>query len=249
MAYRTSGTGYADVADHYRKAIENGELATGDALPTVPEIREQFDVSAKTVSRALKLLKDEGLAASAGANGTVVTARPRIAQATGAARVARTKSGGPNYATGETSTNHEAWIRSCADPVLCRYLEIDPSDEVVIRRRVFRQDGTPKIIGVEVIHPRALAAVSDLAKQGTRGPVHWFVEYEAATGRTIHASPERRAARFASRDELELMEVPLPDSDVAVPVFITHTVFHDEDGPLEVMEDIHYPGLWHEART
>ncbi|MDT9686405.1 GntR family transcriptional regulator [Streptomyces sp. TRM76323] len=249
MAYRSSGAGYADVAAHYRKAIDRGDLAPGDSLPSVPEIREQFDVSAKTVSRALKVLKDEGLVVSAGAAGTVVSKRPRIAPATGTARVSRTRQGGPNYAPGETSTNHEAMIRSCKDPIMCHYLDIDPHDEVVIRRRVFRQDGTPKIVGIEVIHPRALAVVSDLAKQGPRGAVHWFVQYEEATGKKIHGSPERRAARFASRDELELLEVPLPDSDVAVPVLVTHTVFHDEDGPLEVMEDVHYPGLWHEARS
>lgn len=249
VAYKTSGAGYADVAAHFRKVIENGELAPGDALPSVSEIREQFDVSAKTVSRALKVLKDEGLVASAGANGTVVTARPRIAPASGAARVTRTQQGGPNYAPGETSTGHEAMIRSCVDPIMCHYLDVDPHDEVVIRRRVFRQDGTPKVIGIEVIHPRALGVVSDLAKQGPRGPVHWFIQYEEATGKKIHGSPERRAARFASRDELELLEVSTPDSDVAIPVLVTHTVFHDEDGPLEVMEDIHYPGLWHEARS
>jgi GntR family transcriptional regulator len=249
VAYKASGAGYADVAAHFRTLIGDGGLAPGDALPSVSAIREQFDVSAKTVSRALKVLKDEGLVASAGAQGTVVTKRPRIAHATGAARVERTRRGGPNYAPGETSTGHEAMLRSCADPIICQYLDIEPHDEVVIRRRVFRQDGAPMVIGIEAIHPRALAVVSDLLKQGPRGPIHWFVEYEQSTNKKIHGSPERRAARFASRDELELLEVSLPDSDVAVPVLVTHTVFHDEDGPLEVMEDIHYPGLWHEARS
>jgi GntR family transcriptional regulator len=241
--------GYADVAAHFRKLIDEGGLPPGSSLPTVPEICEQFSVSSKTVSRALRVLKDEGLVAAAGANGTVVLDRPRIAPATGAARVSRIQNGGPNYASGESSTNHEAMIRPCADPIMCHYLNLDPHDEVVIRRRVFRQDGTPKVIGIEVIHPRALGTVPDLTKQGSRGSVHWLVQYEQATGKKVHGSPERRAARLASRDELELMEISLPDSDVAIPVLVTHTVFHDEDGPLEVMEDIHYPGLWHEARS
>lgn len=249
VAYRSDGAGYADVAAHFRKLIGSGELAPGDALPSVAEIRERFSVSAKTVSRGLKVLKDEGLATSAGANGTVVAKRPRIAPATGTARVERTRQGGPNYAPGETSTGHEAMVRSCADPIICQHLDIEPGAEIVIRRRVFRQDGEPKVIGTEAIHPRALTVVSDLLKQGPRGSVHWFVEYEASTNKKIHASPERRGARHASRDELELLEVALPDADVAVPVLVTHTVFHDEDGPLEVMEDVHYPGLWHEASS
>jgi DNA-binding GntR family transcriptional regulator len=249
VAYKTSGAGYADVAAHFRKVIKDGDLSPGDPLPSVPEIREQFGVSAKTVSRALKVLKDEGLAVSAGALGTVVAKRPRFAPATGASRVERTRNGGPNYAPGETSTGHEAMMLSCIDPIICQSLDIEPHDEVVIRRRMFRQDGAVKIIAIEVIHPRALAAVGDLLKQGPRGPVHWFVQYEEATGKKINGSPERRAARHASRDELELFEISLPDADVAVPVLVTHTVFHDEDGPLEVMEDIHFPGLWHEARS
>ncbi|GAA1016877.1 GntR family transcriptional regulator [Streptomyces thermogriseus] len=249
MAYRSSGAGYADVAAHYRQRIQSGELKPGDKLPTVPEIQAQFDVSSKTVSRALGVLKSEGLVAARGALGTVVTERPRVAPATGAARVERVRNGGPNYAPGETSTGHRAMLRSCADPVIAQRLEIEPHDEIVIRVRVFRQNGTPKVIGVEYIHPRALAVVDDLLKQGPRGPVHWFVQYEESTGQRITSSPEQRAARFASRDELEALEISLPDSDVAIPVLVTHTVFHDEEGPLEVMEDVHAPGQWHEDRT
>ncbi|MER6846160.1 GntR family transcriptional regulator [Streptomyces platensis] len=248
MAYRTTGAGYAEIAAHYRQLIDDGELAPGDALPSVADIREHFEVSAKTVSRALQVLKNEGLVGSRGSLGTVVASRPRVAPASGDARVQRTQRGGPNYAPGETSTGHEAMLRSCADPLICQLLGIEPHDEIVIRRRVFRQDGVPTVLGVECIHPRALSVVPDLLKQGPRGPVHWLIEYKEETGRSTHGSPERRGARLASRDELERLEVPLPDSDVAVPVLVTYVVYHDEDGPLEVMEDVHAPGLWHEAR-
>jgi GntR family transcriptional regulator len=247
MAYRSSGAGYADVAAHFRRLIADGELEPGDTLPSVDGVRQQFDVSAKTVSRALKVLKDEGLVASRGGLGTVVTERPRIAPASGAARVNRVLRGGPNYAPGETSIGHTAMLRSCADPFVARLLGVELHDEIVIRRRVFQQDGIPKVIGIEYIHPRALAVVSDLLKQGPRGPVHWHVEYTQSTGQQIHSSPELRAARHATRDELGLLGVQLPQADVAVPVFVTHVAYHDEDGPLEVMEDVYAPGLWHEA--
>lgn len=86
------------MAAHYRQRIQSGELKPGDKLPTVPEIQAQFDVSSKTVSRALGVLKSQGLVAARGALGTVVTERPRVAPATGAARVERVRNGGPNYA-------------------------------------------------------------------------------------------------------------------------------------------------------
>lgn len=248
MAYRSPGHGYADVAAHFRERVENGELVPGDSLPSVEEIRTQFSVSAKTVSRALKVLKDEGLVSHRGALGTVVTERPRVAPASGAARVHRTRNGGPNYSPGETSTGHTASMLSCADPGICRELGIEPHDEVIVRKRVFRVHDKPIVIGVEVIHPRALAVVADLLKQGPRGPVHWFTEYEEQTGKKINGSPEMRAARHASRDELENLEVSVPDADVAVPVLVTRTTWHDEDGPIEVMEDVYSPGMWHVAR-
>lgn len=245
MAYRTSGAGYADVAAHFRKLIEDGDFDPGDALPSVEEVRAMFDVSAKTVSRALKVLKDEGLAASRGSLGTVVADRSGVAPATGAARVARNISGGRNYAPGETSTGHTALLVACSDPSLCRELEMESHAEVIVRRRVFRKDGRPAVIGIETIHPRALEAVSDLLKQGPRGGKHWHVEYEAHTGQAVYGSPELRAARHATREELNDLEVTLPDADVAVPVLVTRTLYHDADGPLEVMEDVHAPGLWH----
>lgn len=249
MAYRSSGNGYVDVANHYRAKIENGELSPGDSLPGVEEICSQFNVSSKTVSRALKVLKDEGLVAHRGALGTAVTERPRVAPASGAARVNRTRNGGPNYSAGETSTGHMAQIRSLADPGLCRELGIEPHEEVLIRKRVFRVNGVPQVIGLEVIHLRALQAVPDLDREGPRGPVHWFTDYEEATGKRVNGSPEMRASRHAARDELDDLEVPLPNADVAVPVLITRTTWHDEDGPLEVMEDIYAPGVWHTAKS
>lgn len=250
MVYRSAGSGYVDVAAHFRNEIENGALTPGDTLPSVDEIRTQFDISSKTVSRALGVLKEEGLVAHRGALGTVVTERPRIAPATGADRVARTRNGGPNYATGETSTGHSAAMVPCSDPSICRTLGIDPHDEVILRKRIFCVNGRPTVIGVEIIHPRALKVVRDLVKQGPRGSTHWFTEYQEATGKAINGSPEMIYARHANRAELEDLEVPLPgrEVDVAVPVLVTQTTWHDEDGAIEVMEDVHAPGAFMTSR-
>ncbi|WP_436961547.1 winged helix-turn-helix domain-containing protein, partial [Streptomyces sp. SudanB182_2057] len=88
MAYKApEGRGYADVAAHFRTLIKGGELAPGDSLPSVAAIREQFGVASKTVSRALALLKSEGLVASRGALGTVVEKTPIVI--TGADRLNR----------------------------------------------------------------------------------------------------------------------------------------------------------------
>ncbi|KPC69465.1 GntR family transcriptional regulator, partial [Streptomyces sp. NRRL F-6602] len=68
--------------------------------------------------------------------------------------------------------------------------------------------------------------------------------YRERTGKTITAGPEMSKARNASTDELEMFQIDVPD-DVAVPVLVLRTVYSDEDGPLEVWEDILRPGMWH----
>ncbi|MFE7428924.1 GntR family transcriptional regulator [Streptomyces sp. NPDC057545] len=241
-------TGYADIASHYRSRIAAGELKPGDSMPTVNAVAEEHGVARNTAVRAYDLLKREGLVSTRAGAGTVVTSRPRVAPPTGAARVDRLKEGGSNYAPGESSTGHEAALRSCADPGICRDLGIEPHDEVVVRRRVFRYDGQPVILGISVIHMRALADVPELLQQGKFERL-WHEIYEERTGRPIHRSPEVRAARHANRDELDALEVTVPnDVDVAVPVLVTRTVWHDETGPIEVWEDIHAPGLWHTGK-
>jgi len=241
VAYRTSGTGYADVAAHFRTLIQDGELTPGAALPSVQEIREQFNVSAKTVSRALAVLKGEGHVASRGSLGTVVTTNPRVA-ATGAARLDRLAKTGRNYAPGETSTDHAAILRSCGDPDIAEQLGVELHDEIVIRSRVFRQDGRPTVVALSCIHPRALAAVPELLQPGQLKPF-WQTRYTERTGNKVTRGPERRGARLAAAGELAALEVQAPAS-AAVPVLVLHTAFHDENGPIEVWEDVYAPGLW-----
>lgn len=241
MAYKTSGTGYADLAAHFRGLIRDGELSPGDALPAVTEIRQQFDVSAKTVSRALAVLKSEGHVASRGSLGTVVTANPHFAD-TGATRLDRLNRTGKAYAAGEISTDHVAMRRSCADPEIADQLGVDPHDEVVIRRRTYRRNGRPTTVGLSFIHMRALPDVPEILQQGELTPF-WQVTYTQRTGRQVTQSPERRCARLASNDELAALEVEVP-ATAAVPILVLHTAFHDEDGPLEVWEDVYAPGMW-----
>lgn len=241
MAYKASGAGYADVAAHFRTLIQDGELTPGSALPSVQEIREQFDVSAKTVSRALAVLKAEGLAAGRGSLGTVVASRSRVAS-TGAARIDRLSRTGQPYAAGESSTDHVAMLRSCADPDIAEQLGVELYDEIVVRRRVFLQDGHPTVVALSCLHPRALAAVPELLTPGQLRPF-WQTTYTERTGRPVTRSPERRGARLASTNELEALRVEAP-ATAAVPVLVLHTTFHDEEGPLEVWEDVYAPGLW-----
>lgn len=239
----TESTGYAAIAAHYRRLIEDGELAPGDAMPSMREVCEKFNVAITTANRAFRVLKTEGLTTPQPGNGTVVAHRP--AASTGAARLDRLARTGKEYEPGETSTAHAAGMDSCTDPEIAELLGIELHAEILIRRRVFRKDGKATVAALSCILPRAVEHVPELLQQGQLKPF-WQKTYEERTGKVITRSPERRSARLASRAELDALEVDVPFS-AAVPVLVLQTTFHDEDGPIEVWEDVYAPGLWQVA--
>lgn len=235
-------TGYAEIAALYRRKIMDGEIRPGDALPSMRQVQEEFGVTSVTANRAFRQLKLEGLTYAKAGVGTIVGARSRLSS-TGRARVDRLERTGEEFVPGESSSDHSAARLSCRDPEFAALLDIDPGDEVILRRRVFRYDGKPTTFAVSVIHSRAAVAVPEVEDtQGQLKPF-WHHTYHERTGKEIKASPERRTARHASDDELAALEVDVP-STAAVPVLVIRTVWHDDDGPISVWEDIHAPGTW-----
>lgn len=241
MSSQSEKPGYVEIANHYRQLIEDGTLAPGNAMPSMSKVGEEFNVSINTVNRAFRQLKAEGLTLGRPGHGTVVADRPRVAQ-TGAARIRRLERTGQPYAKGETTTHHTAGLRSCADPDVAEELGVDLYDEVVMRTRVFVRHGKPAVAALSCIHPRALSAVPELLEQGPLG-VFWQKLYTERTGKQVTRLPERRGARLASSNELDLLEVVAPPS-ASVPVLVLLNTFHDDEGPLEYWEDVYAPGLW-----
>jgi DNA-binding GntR family transcriptional regulator len=238
-----ASTQSTDIAAHYRRAITDGDLRPGDRLPTVREAAERFGVATATVTRAYKMLKAEGLTVPRERVGTVVAERSRVV--TGAEKLSRMERTGKALTEGESTSDHWAGLRSCSDPDICRLLGIEPHDEIVIRRRVLRRDGQPVAVALSLISIRALADVPELLTQGRLEPF-WQHTYTDRTGREITRSPEVYGARLASNDELRALEIDVPDH-AAVPVLVLRIVHHDDDGPIEVWEDVHQPNTWKTA--
>lgn len=82
---------YRQIADRFRQQIIDGVLRPGDALPSIADIRRDSGHSRQTVSKAMRLLADEGLVfqtpghpycvtGNASALGTTTTApsRPQV---------------------------------------------------------------------------------------------------------------------------------------------------------------------------
>jgi GntR family transcriptional regulator len=232
---------FPEIAAHFRRLIDDGTLRPGDPMPSMAKAAEQFNVTVTTINKAYRMLKAEGLTLANQGVGTVVAVRPKVAY-TGAARLRRIARSGKPYAEGETSTNHTAALRSCADSDIATQLGIELHDEIVLRTRVFLRDGTPTVVALSAIHPRALAAVPELLQEEPFERF-WQEIYTERTGREVTRLPERRGARLAARSELDALGVVAPPS-AAVPVLVLMSVFHDDEGPLEVWEDVYAPGIW-----
>jgi GntR family transcriptional regulator len=134
-----AGTGYAEIAEHFRKAIAEGALRPGDRLPTIREVMEQFAVSNATAVRAYKTLKEEGLTQSSTGTGTVVA---RHGSDNIATRVRTYAATGKALAAGETSQILEVGTVGADEAVAAR-LGVEPGSPVQVRRRLVSRDGTP----------------------------------------------------------------------------------------------------------
>lgn len=233
--------GYADIASHYRQQIADGTLAPGAAMPSMSKVCEKFGVSITTANRAFRLLKSEGLTVPKPGVGTVVADQPRVAS-TASARLKRIQRTGQPYGHKEKSVEHTSALRSIGDPILADQLGLELHDEVVVRTRTFVREGKRTVFAVSCINMRALGDVPELLSPEPFGQF-WQEVYKARTGRTVTKSPERRSARLAYDYELQALQVDV-EPGTPVPVLVLVNTFADEDGPLEVWEDVYAPGLW-----
>lgn len=231
--------GYAEIATHFRRQITDGELNPGDAMPSYKEASEQFGVNRTTIVRAYDILKSEGLVVSRPGKGTTVAARPAIV-ISGVDRLDRLNRTGRRYGPGEDSTGHRVMRRSVHDAEVCRALELEPGEEVVIRIRTFRQDGRPTSVGVSVYPPRTVVEVSELAEE-ERMERYFGDLYTERTGREVVKGQRTAHARQASQDEIDALQLDAP-AHIAVAVLVTTVTFHDEDGPVGYWEDVYAPG-------
>ncbi|MFF8996190.1 GntR family transcriptional regulator [Streptomyces sp. NPDC014983] len=236
---------WRELADEIARKISTGEYGPGDLLPQVRDQVRLGKGSTTTVHRAYQALEAEGLVRSSRGHGTRVLgpedAPPALV--TGAARLEQLRRTGRPLAPRETYINSQSVLRSCSDPEIADLLGIDLYDEVVLRSRTFVHDTKPTVLALNVIHMRALGVLPELLNPGPM-PKFRHELYTERTGKVITAGPEKSRARLASTNELTEFGIDVPP-DIPVPVLVLRTLYSDEDGPLEVWEDILRPGMWH----
>ncbi|WP_030277562.1 GntR family transcriptional regulator [Streptomyces sp. NRRL B-24484] len=157
--------GYADIAAHFRRQIEGGELKPGDRLPTLREVMQEFGVAQQTASRAYKVLKGEGLTEATTGGGTVVA---KAGSDNIAARVRNHAATGKALGAGETSRIVEVGTVGADETVAAR-LEVEPGTPVHVRRRVVSRDGAPVHLSSSYYPAYVIEVTPELAEAVSTG--------------------------------------------------------------------------------
>jgi DNA-binding GntR family transcriptional regulator len=218
--------GYADIAGHFRRQIETGELGPGDRLPPLREVMQQWGVAQQTASRAYKVLKTEGLTRGDAGGGTVVaeagsdntSARVRTWAATGRALSAR-----------ETSQILEVGTVGADETVAAR-LDIEPGSPVHVRRRLVSRDGSPVHLSSSYYPAYVIEVTPELTE-----PVSTGGSRELAAKR-LGAAQERALEEVTSRlaNEAEKEALGLTGSGAVIVTQVVRTVGLADDRIVEV---------------
>lgn len=205
--------GFRQIADDIRNAIEDGTYPPGFVLPTEHRLAERYGVSRETVSRALRVLKAEGLLHTQTSLGTYVPPAPipltvtRYTANIGPAGPVHT--GGPWETAcadaGVDGVTHMLGVtREPATAALADRLQV-PAGEILVRRsRLMTADGKPAQLQ-DAWMPLALIDGTPLAEDG-KIAVGVYAAMVAA-GLTIDRAVEKVSARSATTAERKALNL------------------------------------------
>lgn len=236
-SFRQADPKYVQIADNIRDRILRGDLRPGDEVPSERQLAAEWGVARPTATKALDLLRQEGHLEGRQGAGTFVAAPPRIHRQA-SERYRRSLETGRIYPPDEQARIIEArCVRAPAE--ISQLLGLPAGGEVVKRRRVIVRGAEPVELSTSwfdgalvALAPRLV--VADRILEGTLA----YVEH--MTGRKARVARDRAAARLATDEERELLELPEP-SAVAV---IQHVVVDADDVPLELTQAVGLPGAW-----
>jgi DNA-binding GntR family transcriptional regulator len=235
---------YLQIADDLRRRIVSGELAPGDHLPSGRQIAQDWNCAYATATKALAALRKEGLAETYPGHATVVTSRkrhPHLGDRYQAARYSHRI-----HSSYERSEIRESRIVETPDFVAAA-LGLHPEAWVIRRHRVLYEGDTPIALATSwfsgvlraywdergELTPSALTN-TDSIPEGT-GPY-----VERITGHTMTTAQDRLAARLATADEREQLQLDNP----AAILEVHHTVLDADEQPMTFEVNIVPANRW-----
>ncbi len=216
---------YIRIVTDLRKKIENGEIPPGAAIPSVTALAAQHHVAATTVQKAVRALKAAGLVESAPGKGVYVRQVKR--EISRSADFVSPVAEGTKPPHGR-SDPPEVDVVTPPDEVALK-LEVEPDEQVVMRRRVMRNaNGDPLEIATSYF-PLDVAFDTPLAfRAKLKGATPTVLK---RLGYPPRACREWVTGRMPTSFEVETLRIPS-----GVPVLRTLRVTWTDDGhPVEAL--------------
>ncbi|MBD0837322.1 GntR family transcriptional regulator [Streptomyces sp. TRM68416] len=190
---------FLQIADHFRTKINEGVLPQDSKLPSIADIARDWGVATATAAKAIKQLQDESYVRSS-SQGTFVDLGKKLTS--GPDRLQMLRATGSGFRRGERVDILSAELIPAPEDVAMG-LEINEGDEVVQRRRVYRDDQGVVAVSTSYLTGQLAVAAPELLEVGPL-PKMTFGLVEERTG--------RRAVR--RRDVVAMRPVPEDIADV-----------------------------------
>ncbi|NUM43389.1 MAG: GntR family transcriptional regulator [Anaerolineales bacterium] len=217
MLVTRSQTIAEQVNDLLRTRIRDGTYAPGDRLPSESDLSDELGVSRATIRTAMAKLASNGLILRKQGDGTYVNERLQEVNAQGG--LWEFGSLIQNNGSEPTILSLETTFKS-AEPSEAALLNLQPGDEVLLLRRLFKADNQPVILATNVL-PGALIT----ERNGTfdaQLPIGEFLQQYAH--RNIAYVITEVQATSAVEDVIPFLSCPLGAS-----LLILNTIFYDRN--------------------
>lgn len=217
---------YRQLADYLVANIKEGTWPVGVAIPSEPELTEQFQVSRNTVRSALRKLEQDGLIYRVPGKGTfVATTKLEISlgRLTGFSEDVRAMGMVPRYKILEITTMP-------ATAKIAAKLQMAPDSEVIFVYRLALASDLPYIVVKSYLPKRWFELRGlDVAKDISAGGSFYNL-LENRYGVRLGKSTITITASTANADEARLLHCNVGD-----PVLINErvTLTHEDDKPIE----------------
>jgi GntR family transcriptional regulator len=216
-----SAPAYAQIADHYRNQILQGELAPGERLPSIAEIAEEWGVAKATAAKAISRLQVEG-AVWTSTQGTYASSDGVVVRTPGD----RVRGSLPlRIGHGEEVVVNAADLVAAPDYV-ASLLGIDPHSTIVRREEVTSSHGRPVMLAVDWIPAGDTRLAPDLLLRHPieHGPAHFIA---TVTGRRVTHYQDHLRGRSADAREAAELQIP-----IGSPVLAGVHVWSDQEGVI-----------------
>jgi GntR family transcriptional regulator len=228
---------FVQIANAIRDRILRGELRLGDEVPSERQIADEWSVARPTASRAVQLLRSQGLVESRQGSGTFVREQQQLVRRA-RDRYAQARESGAIYPQGEWAEIVQARLVK-APAHIAEALNLPAGSKALKRRRVTNDPNGPVEVSTSWFSEETADAAPRLLQrerilEGTLAYV------EGCTGRRAKVATDRVGARLAGEEEASALGLSQP----AAVLVVLHVTFDRNQNPLEVAEAVFPPDRW-----